>query len=132
MTKSPTNARSYALHVKRIYEPARDSDGTRILVDRLWPRGIAKENARIDLWLKDISPSTDLRKQFHGKPETWQQFRDAYFVELKSPLAQAAADILLEHLRQGPVTLLYAARDEQQNNAIALRDWLQAQPKEFT
>ena len=132
MTKSPTNARSYALHVKRIYEPARDSDGTRILVDRLWPRGIAKENARIDLWLKDISPSTDLRKQFHGKSETWQQFRDAYFVELKSPLAQAAADILLEHLRQGPVTLLYAARDEQQNNAIALRDWLQAQPKEFT
>ena len=113
------------LKIKRVYEPTDDGDGVRILVDRLWPRGINKGKARIDLWLKDISPSTELRKRFHGKPDDWEQFRIAYFAELETDAAQAAAKTLREHLKQGPVTLLYAARDETRNNALALRDWLE-------
>ncbi|HLP66997.1 MAG TPA: DUF488 domain-containing protein [Rhizobium sp.] len=110
--------------LKRVYEPAAETDGTRILVDRLWPRGMAKEKAGVDLWLKDIAPSDALRKRFHGKPQDWEEFRTAYFAELKAPAAGAAADILRRHLDEGPVTLLYAARDEVHNNAVALRDWL--------
>ncbi len=111
--------------VKRIYEPPDAGDGTRILVDRLWPRGIAKDRARIDLWLKDIAPSHDLRQRFHGKPEDWDAFRSAYAAELEGPEAQAATRELRARLRQGPVTLLYAARDENHNNAVALRMWLE-------
>ena len=110
--------------VKRVYEPAEAGDGTRILVDRLWPRGIAKDKARIDLWLKDLSPSHALRRRFHGKPEDWDAFREAYAVELEQPEAQAAVAELRVLLRAGKVTLLYAARDEERNNAVALRAWL--------
>ncbi len=111
--------------LKRVYEQSRDGDGTRILVDRLWPRGLTKEKARIDLWLKDIAPSDALRKRFHGKPEDWEEFRAAYAVELQSAAGQAAARELLARLRSGPVTLLYAARDEHRNNAVALKAWLE-------
>jgi uncharacterized protein YeaO (DUF488 family) len=110
-----------ALQIKRIYEPPADTDGARVLVDRLWPRGIAKEKARIDLWLKDISPSDDLRKRFHGHAEDWEDFRDAYAEELKALRAQEAVDQLRALMEQGPVTLLYAARDETHNNAAALK-----------
>lgn len=110
--------------LKRVYEAASPEDGLRILVDRLWPRGLAKEKAKIDLWLRDLSPSDALRKRFHGRPETWSAFRTAYAQELKEPAAQAAVAELRAKLRQGPVTLLYAARDEEKNNAVALRDWL--------
>ena len=113
--------------VKRIYETPASEDGTRILVDRLWPRGIAKDKARIDLWLKDVAPSDALRKQFHGNPAAWDEFRQAYDVELKDIPAQAAVSDLFELLRSGPVTLLYAARDESRNNAVALRMWLERQ-----
>jgi uncharacterized protein YeaO (DUF488 family) len=114
---------------KRVYEPPHADDGTRILVDRLWPRGIAKAKAKIDFWLKDIAPSDGLRKRFHGKPDDWDAFRAAYFTELKGAKAQAAAKELLDCLQSGPVTLLYAARNEQQNNAVALRAWLERQRK---
>jgi uncharacterized protein YeaO (DUF488 family) len=114
-----------AFIVKRVYEPAHADDGTRVLVDRLWPRGIAKNKARIDLWLKDIAPSDALRKRFHGNIENWEAFRDAYFSELEDTAAQAAARAVLELARRGPVTLLYAARDEQHNNAVALSAWLE-------
>ncbi|MBL9033909.1 MAG: DUF488 family protein [Rhodospirillaceae bacterium] len=110
--------------LKRVYEAASPEDGQRILVDRLWPRGLAKDKAKIDLWLRDLSPSDALRKRFHGHPETWSAFRKAYAQELKEPAAQAAVAELRAKLRQGPVTLLYAARDEEKNNAVALRDWL--------
>jgi uncharacterized protein YeaO (DUF488 family) len=110
---------------KRVYDPPEDRDGTRILVDRLWPRGIPRERAKVDLWLKDIAPSHALRKRFHGKPDDWEEFRAAYFAELESEAARAAAEELLGHLRKGPVTLLYAARDEQHNNAVALKEWLE-------
>src|SRR5271169_4026322 len=106
----------------------RTSDGTRILVDRLWPRGITRDKARIDLWLGDISPSA-LRKRFHGKPDDWAQFRRAYYAELKHAPAQLAVKTLLDKLRSGPVTLLNAARNEARNNAVALKDWLEHRSK---
>ena len=110
--------------VKRVYDPPAAADGARILVDRLWPRGIAKDRAKIDLWLKDIAPSDALRERFHGHPEDWEEFRATYFAELAGEPAQAAAAELRKHLRKGPVTLLYAARDEEHNNAVALQAWL--------
>lgn len=110
--------------LKRVYDPPSPSEGTRILVDRLWPRGIAKDKAGIDLWLKDIAPSHALRKKFHGKPEAWDEFCSAYSAELEEPAAQEAVTQLLTYLRKGPVTLLYAARDEERNNAVALLQWL--------
>jgi uncharacterized protein YeaO (DUF488 family) len=113
------------LSLKRVYEPPGDGDGTRILVDRLWPRGMSKETARIDVWLKDIAPSNALRKRFHGKPDDWEVFCAAYAVELESAACQAAVQELRLRLRDGPVTLLYAVRDERRNNAVALKLWLE-------
>ncbi len=113
--------------LKRVYEPADAGDGTRILVDRLWPRGLAKDKARIDLWLKDIAPSHALRKRFHDKPDAWDAFCTAYFTELQDTAAQIAVRDLLDRLRKAPATLLYAAHDEHRNNAVALRMWLQRQ-----
>ena len=120
------------LALKRIYEPPESGDGTRILVDRLWPRGIARDKARIDLWLKDIAPSNALRKRFHAKPDDWQKFRSAYAAELDGAAAREAAKILLECLHGGPVTLLYAAHDERRNNAVALKAWLERRRKRRT
>ena len=115
------------LKLKRIYEAPAASDGTRILVDRLWPRGVAKDNARIDLWLKDIAPSHGLRKRFHGKPRDWDAFCAAYDAELESAPAQTDVNGLLG--RKGTVTLLFAARDKQRNNAVALKAWLERHRK---
>ncbi|WP_089174810.1 DUF488 family protein [Bosea sp. AS-1] len=110
------------LSIKRIYEPASPQDGTRILVDRLWPRGVTKD--RVDLWLKDLAPSDALRHEFHGHPDQWQTFRAAYAAELGSAPAQAALAVLRDRIAAGPVTLLYAAKDETRNNAEALLLWL--------
>jgi uncharacterized protein YeaO (DUF488 family) len=106
--------------IKRVYAPSADDDGQRVLVDRLWPRGVSKEAARIDLWLKDVSPSNTLRKRFHGRPDAWDAFCAAYAEELQSPPANQALDTLKAMVRSGKVTLLYAARDEARNNAVAL------------
>jgi uncharacterized protein YeaO (DUF488 family) len=113
-----------ALKVKRVYEAPAKDDGMRILVDRLWPRGIAKEKAKLDLWLKEIAPSDGLRKRFHAKPGQWDAFLEAYFAELDSGTSDDAANELRRHIRKGTVTLLYAARDEEHNNAVALKAWL--------
>ena len=113
-----------SLRVKRVYDLANPEDGTRVLVDRLWPRGISREKARIDLWLKDISPSDALRKRFHAKPAEWSAFRTAYAAQLGQEPAQVAIQELRRLQRLGPVTLLYAARDEKHNNAVALKMWL--------
>ena len=110
------------LAVKRVYDPPAPTDGTRILVDRLWPRGIARE--KIGLWLKDIAPSDTLRHEFHGHPDRWAEFRAAYAAELGSPPAQAALATLEEKLKEGPVTLLYAAKDAERNNAVVLKSFL--------
>ena len=95
--------------IKRIYEQAGDADGFRVLVDRLWPRGIAKERARVDLWLKVIAPSDGLRRRFHGEPAKWREFVTAYRKELRREPARAAAETLSERATKGAVTLLYAA-----------------------
>lgn len=113
------------LSLKRVYDAPALGDGARVLVDRLWPRGIAKAKAKIDLWLKDLAPSDALRKKFHGHPEDWAEFVSAYKKELKSAEAQKAVAELETLMRQGPVTLLYAARDEAHNNAVALKAWLE-------
>jgi uncharacterized protein YeaO (DUF488 family) len=111
------------LLVKRVYDPPSPEDGMRILVDRLWPRGVSKD--RIGLWLKDIAPSDALRREFHGNPDRWDGFRAAYAAELGSAPALAALAILDEKRKAGPVTLLYAAKDDTRNNAEALRLWLE-------
>jgi uncharacterized protein YeaO (DUF488 family) len=121
----PRSNTSGGVRIKRVYEPAAEEDGLRVLVDRLWPRGIAKEKARIDLWLKAVAPSDALRRRFHGNPSKWKEFVAAYSRELEEEPAKTAAAGLRERLRTQPVTLLYAARDETHNNAVALKSWLQ-------
>lgn len=111
--------------IKRVYEPAADDDGLRVLVDRLWPRGITKKKARIDLWLKDVAPSDALRRLVHRDPAKWDEFVAAYGRELAQEPAKSAAAGLKQRLRSQPVTLLYAARDQSHNNAIALKEWLE-------
>jgi uncharacterized protein YeaO (DUF488 family) len=117
--------------VKRIYEPAGPEGGARFLVDRLWPRGVSKEKAALTAWLKSLSPSDALRQRFHGETavseEAWDAFRLDYFAELDAgnEEAKAALFTLDTAVRAGPVTLLYAAKDEERNNAVALREWLE-------
>jgi len=112
------------LMLKRVYAPPTAGDGTRILVDRLWPRGLSKDKAKIGLWLRDISPSNELRKRLHSRPDDWAEFCTEYYSELTGAAAQVVAKILFDQLSSGPVTLLYAARNEKQNNAVALKAWL--------
>ena len=111
--------------IKRVYDPPAPDDGLRVLVDRLWPRGLTKEKARIDLWLKDISPSDTLRRLVHGNPEKWGAFVAAYERELRRDPGKTAVATLREKLRDQPVTLVYAARDENHNNAVALKHLLE-------
>lgn len=108
--------------VKRIYEPAAKSDGFRVLVDRLWPRGVSKENAKLDLWLPDLGPSTALRQWFNHDPIRWEEFLCRYRIELKAKTALLAT--ITEQAETRPVTLLYSAKDEDHNQAVALRSFL--------
>src|ERR1700757_2950724 len=94
-------------------------------ISRLWPRGLSRERAQIDLWLKEIAPSDALRRRFHGDPAGWEDFKTAYYAELEQPPAQSAVRELLDRLSREPVTLLFAARDESRNNAVALKEWLE-------
>ncbi len=111
--------------VKRIYQPPSPDDGERILVDRLWPRGVSKERAALDAWMKEIAPSTALRRWFAHDPAKWQEFRIRYWEELAHHAS--LVNTLLEKGRQGTVTLLYGAREEEYNEAIALRAYLESQ-----
>ena len=112
------------IRIKRVYEPAEPEDGTRILVDRLWPRGIEKKKLRLDSWYKDVAPSSELRKWSHHDPARWDEFRRRYFAELDSNPAVWTS--LVGLARSGTVTLLYSAKDELHNNAEALRDYLES------
>ena len=110
------------IKIKRIYEPVDKNDGYRILIDRLWPRGIKKEEAHIDLWSKDIAPSTALRKWFNHEPEKWESFRKKYYTELKgNPAVKEMRKVLKEHPAS---TLLYGAKNEHYNQAIVLAEYL--------
>jgi uncharacterized protein YeaO (DUF488 family) len=113
------------LRIKRVYEAAAKEDGFRVLVDRLWPRGLTKEKAQLDLWLKEISPSDALRHLVHDDPTKWDEFVTAYRRELAQEPAKTAAADLRKRARKELVTLLYGARNETHNNAVALKAWLQ-------
>lgn len=110
------------IRLKRAYEPAAASDGRRVLVERLWPRGVSKARLRLDDWMKDVAPSTELRRWFGHDPERWREFRSRYFAELRAH--PAAWQPLLARARRGRVTLLHAARDEAHNGALALKAFL--------
>ena len=111
-----------AVALKRVYEPAEAEDGTRVLIDRLWPRGLRKDKAQIDFWAKDVAPSNTLRRWFDHRPERWEEFQKRYRAELAAPETQQQVESLRAMTRKGHVTLLYAARDESMNNAVVLRD----------
>ena len=117
-----------AFKVKRVYEDPADSDGERILVDRLWPRGLKKEKARVDKWLKEIAPSNELRTWFAHDPTKCGEFRTRYFHELDAKGAEPF-DSLLEIARTENVTLLFAAREQALNNAVALKQYLENRPR---
>ena len=119
-----------AVVVKRVYEAVSASDGVRVLVDRLWPRGLTKADAAIKFWLREIAPSNELRKWFHANPEAWRMFRKRYLKELVSAEGSAAVE-KLHHLAEGKrrVTLLYASRNVERNNAIVLKELLEGMPK---
>jgi uncharacterized protein YeaO (DUF488 family) len=110
------------IKVKRAYDVPSKTDGVRFLVDRLWPRGVTKSSLDVMAWLKDASPSNELRKRFHHDPEQWDEFRRHYFAELKK--SPAAWSPILEAARTGTVTLVYGAKDTEHNNAIALMEFL--------
>ncbi|HEY6338525.1 MAG TPA: DUF488 family protein [Candidatus Sulfotelmatobacter sp.] len=116
--------------LKRIYEPAKRTDGVRVLVDRLWPRGLTKERAAIHEWLRDLAPSDELRKWFHAQPDQWQSFRKKYLKELARPQAETELRelYLLAHKKK-QLTLLFASKNEERNNAIVLKDLLDGMRK---
>jgi uncharacterized protein YeaO (DUF488 family) len=116
-----------AIDLKRAYDPPTRSDGRRILVDRVWPRGIAKDDLQIDAWLKDLAPSTGLRKWFGHDPTKWDEFRKRYARELEQ--RADALEELVETARAGHVTLVFSAKDTQHNNAVALRENLERRLK---
>ena len=110
------------INVKRAYEPSDSGDGTRFLVERLWPRGMKKESLHMEAWLKDVAPSDSLRRWFGHDPAKWIEFRDRYFAELDGE--PDAIQPIVEAASRGNVTLLYSAHDTEHNNAVALKEYL--------
>jgi uncharacterized protein YeaO (DUF488 family) len=110
------------LRAKRVYDAISDEDGFRILVDRIWPRGISKERAKLALWLKDIAPSDQLRKWFGHDQAKWGEFKQKYFNELGDK--EDLVNLILEKMSSGNVTLLFGAKDEKFNNAVALKEYI--------
>ena len=124
----PVSAKPVA--VKRVYAKPARSDGTRVLVDRLWPRGLSKDRAAVDKWLRDLAPSDALRKWFHARPEAWLAFRKRYLKELVQPESAQALDELYRLAnRRRKLTLLFASRNEDHNNAVVLKDLLEGMRK---
>lgn len=119
------------VEMKRAYETPAPTDGERVLMDRLWPRGLTKERARIDLWLKDIAPSSELRAWFGHDPAKYAEFRKRYLAELAQEPAASALALLREHCQRGPVTLVFAAHDSEHANANVLRDLLRAEADQY-
>lgn len=116
--------------IKRIYAPISRSDGARVLVDRLWPRGLTKAEAAVDEWLRDLSPSNELRKWYHARPQEWETFRKRYLKELAAPTAEEDLRKLYQLAqRKKRVTLLYASKNETRNNATVLKELLEGRRK---
>ncbi len=112
------------IKIKRVYEEADEGDGFRVLVDRLWPRGLSKDKAKVDMWLKDIAPSDALRKWFAHDPGKWTEFKHRYFQELKDK--KELVDMIIEKSRSKTVTLLYGTKEERYNNAVALKEYIES------
>jgi uncharacterized protein YeaO (DUF488 family) len=116
--------------LKRAYEPPSRTDGPRILVDRLWPRGISKESAHIDFWPKDLAPSDELRQWFHARPSMWLQFRKRYLLELRAPAAQQPLQELYDLAgKRKKITLVFSSRNTEHNNALVLKELLEGMRK---
>ena len=112
------------IRIKRIYEPPEPGDGYRLLVDRLWPRGVSNESASLDAWMKEVAPSSELRRWFGHDASRWQEFKRRYAVELGT--RQGLVAEILSRARERPVTLIYSARDRDRNQAVALAEYLAA------
>lgn len=112
-----------SLHLKRVYEPVASSDGTRVLVERLWPRGLSREAAAIDFWAKDLAPSTELRRWFGHEPDKWPDFQSRYICELEQRTAEVSAFRTM--VSEAVVTLVFAAQDEERNSAVVLKHFLE-------
>ncbi|KIC73448.1 Uncharacterized protein YeaO [Candidatus Protochlamydia amoebophila] len=115
------------INLKRVYDPASKEDGLRILIERLWPRGVKKEDLKMDEWLKEVAPSTDLRKWFSHDPAKWKEFQKKYFEELDEN--QVALEPILKALHKNSITLLYSSKDTEHNNAVCLRNYLEKHKK---
>jgi uncharacterized protein YeaO (DUF488 family) len=113
-----------SIAIKRAYEPPSKKDGRRILVDRVWPRGVTKDALRVDAWYKDLAPSTPLRKWFGHDPERWAEFQKRYAAELRKSHARETLEELSTFAKRHKLTLVYGARDEEHNQAVVLRDYL--------
>lgn len=110
------------VNIKRVYDKPDASDGRRILVDRLWPRGLSKDKAKVDLWMKDVAPSTELRKWFGHDPSKWEEFRVAYNEELKN---NPVVEDLIKEVKKGHTTLVYGAKDTEHNHALVLKAFME-------
>jgi len=115
-----TRSTTDQVRIKRAYAPADDGDGYRVLVDRLWARGVSKEKAHLDAWMKEIAPSTELRRWFGHDPARWDEFQRRYRAELAEPERRQLVEALAERATHGPVTLIYGARDTAHNEAVVL------------
>ncbi|BAI60980.1 conserved hypothetical protein [Methanocella paludicola SANAE] len=115
------------IRIKRAYDEAAPEDGFRVLVERLWPRGVTKERAALDLWLKDVSPSTELRKWFHSHPDKWDEFRERYWRELADK--KEDIDFLKKKAEEGTVTFIYSAREREHNAATELKAYIEQQAR---
>jgi len=113
------------IRIKRIYDVPTSDDGVRILVDRFWPRGLSKEKARVDLWLKEIAPSNELRKWYGHDPKKWAEFREKYFKYLD--MKRELVNQIIQKIKEGDVTLLYSSKEEKLNNAVALKEYIEKQ-----
>jgi len=111
------------IELKRVYDPPAHTDGCRILVERLWPRGLSKDKAKVDLWAKDTAPSPELRQWFDHDPDKWDEFRKRYTAELDAN--PQALEPIRQALREGPVTFVFASREQQYNNPVALAAYLE-------
>ncbi|ACN16447.1 conserved hypothetical protein [Desulforapulum autotrophicum HRM2] len=118
------NSKQTTIRIKRVYEKPDEADGRRILVDRLWARGLSKEKAKVDVWVKEIAPSTELRRWYGHDPNKWTEFKSRYAEELRAKHSQVRD--VLEEVRVGIVTFLYSSKEEKLNNAVALKEYIES------